>query len=138
MLTNAEKKKLYDSGQMQFDGDTGFENMGDMGGMGGFSNAGGFSNMNGGNTKTTFKMNGQNMGNVDPSEIFSMFMGKGMGGFGGFGGMGGMGGMGGIPDMGRGSPFGDSTNKNNKWSSSQKPHGFDAFNFGSFGKNMNF
>lgn len=80
---------MYDSGQMQYDGDTGadFEdmrsnNMG--GGMGGFSNMGGFQN--GGNMKFNMNSNsnGQNMGNIDPNEIFSMFMGSG--GLGGFGG----------------------------------------------------
>lgn len=58
---------MYDSGQMQYDGDTGpdFEDMkSNMGGMGGFSNMGGFQNMNGGNMKFNMSSNGQNF---DPS-----------------------------------------------------------------------
>jgi hypothetical protein len=57
---------MYDSGQMDFDGDQGS-------GFGG----GGFG------------------GGMDPNDIFKMFMGGGMGGMGGMGGFGGMGGMGG-------------------------------------------
>lgn len=44
---------------------------------------GGFQNMNNGNMKFNMSSNG---GNIDPNEIFSMFMGGGgLGGFGGFG-----------------------------------------------------
>lgn len=63
-MSDPEKKKMYDSGQMEYDGDPGA-------GMGGFSNMSG--------------------GNVDPNEIFKMFFGGGGGGasfggddFGGF------------------------------------------------------
>lgn len=84
MLTDSEKKKRYDSGQMDFEGDTGAENMGEFfqGGMGN----------PGGNVK--FSFNGQDMGGsgVDPSEILKMFFnggGSDLGGFGRFGGMGG-------------------------------------------------
>ena len=81
VLSDPKKKELYDSGQMEYDGDPGAG----MGGMGGFS-SGGMGGFQG-----------------DPSEIFKMFFGGGRGGedFGGFsfGGMGG--GMGGgFPGMG--------------------------------------
>lgn len=52
--------------------------------MGGFGNMGGFTmgGMGGNGQTFTFKMNGQEMGGIDPSQIFSMFMGgKGFGGF---------------------------------------------------------
>jgi hypothetical protein len=60
--------------------------------MGG-ANMGSF-NMGGNGGTTKFFMNGQDMSGagVDPSQIFSMFMGGGAGGdddFGGFGGFGG-------------------------------------------------
>lgn len=72
---------MYDSGAMQYDGDTGadFSDF-QQGNMGGFTNMG--SN---GAQNFKFTMNGQDMGGIDPSEIFSMFMGGNRGGFGGFG-----------------------------------------------------
>lgn len=57
---------MYDSGQMDYDGDQGS----------------GFGGMGGG------------MGGIDPNDLFRMFMGGGMGGMGGMGGFGGMGGGG--------------------------------------------
>lgn len=66
VLSDPKKKPLYDSGQMDYDGDQG------SGGFGGFGGGG-----------------------VDPNDIFRMFFGGGMGGMGGMGGFGGMGGMGG-------------------------------------------
>lgn len=54
-------------------------------GAGGFSNMGGFGGGNGGSF--SFKMNGQDMGGMNPNDIFKMFMGGGMGGFGGMEGM---------------------------------------------------
>lgn len=67
VLSDPKKKQLYDSGQMEYDGDQG------TGGFGGFGGGG-----------------------VDPNDIFRMFFGGGGmgGGMGGFGGMGGMGGGG--------------------------------------------
>lgn len=53
--------------------------------MGGFGNMGGFSmgGMGGNGHTYSFKVNGQDMGGIDPSQIFSMFMGgQGFGGFG--------------------------------------------------------
>lgn len=65
VLSDPKKKQMYDSGQMEYDGDQGS-------GFGGFGGGG-----------------------VDPNDIFRMFFGGGgMGGMGGFGGMGGMGGGG--------------------------------------------
>lgn len=103
-----------------------------MGGMGGFSNMGGFQNMNNGNMKFNMSSNG---GNIDPNEIFSMFMGGGgLGGFGGFGNkgkktkmnmdeFGGFGGFGGFDgfDMGNMGGFSQKfkpqaqSNKASKW-----------------------
>lgn len=99
VLSDPKKKEMYDSGQMEYDGDPGS----------GFGGMGGFTNMSGG---------GGGM-QVDPSEIFKMFFGGGgMGGMGGMGGddfggfsfgsgMGGMGGMGGFSGMrgGKGGKF---------------------------------
>jgi DnaJ-class molecular chaperone len=78
VLSDPKKKELYDSGQMEYDGDPGAG----MGGMGGGFHGG---------------------SNIDPQDIFKMFFGGGgMGGdegfgssFGGMSGMGGMGGRGG-------------------------------------------
>jgi hypothetical protein len=52
--------------------------------MGGYGNMGGFSGMGGNGQNFKFTMNGQDMGGMgmDPSSIFSMFMGGGRGGFG--------------------------------------------------------
>ena len=87
VLTKPEKRKMYDSGGMSFDGDTGadFSNFGNGNG-GGFSNMGGF----GGNGQSfKFSFNGQDMGGMqggmggtDPSKRFEMFLGGGMPGFG--------------------------------------------------------
>lgn len=75
MLSDKDKKKQYDSGQMDFDdGAGGFED----GGMGGMGGMGGHGGMRG------------NMQGVDPNEIFKMFFNQG--GFGG-GGMDGFEGM---------------------------------------------
>jgi DnaJ-class molecular chaperone len=89
VLTDPEKKKKYDCGQMDFDGDqgaSGFEDMhfnqGNMGGMGG--------NM-GSNVKFSFNGADTNGMGIDTSQIFQMFFsGSGdsnLGGFPGFGGM---------------------------------------------------
>jgi DnaJ-class molecular chaperone len=81
VLTNPEKRKMYDSGAMTYDGDTGA----DFGNMSGFNKMSDFAG-NGQTFKFTF--NGQEMdgvggmGGMDPSKIFEMFMGGGMGGFG--------------------------------------------------------
>lgn len=82
VLTDPQKRKLYDSGAINYDGDTGAD-FSNFQNMGGFSNMGGFGN-NGQSFKFTF--NGQDMGGgmggMDPSKIFEMFMGGGKGGFG--------------------------------------------------------
>ncbi len=98
VLTDAEKRKLYDSGAMHADSEdfSGFS----QGNMGGFSNKSGFpmGGMGGNGQNFTFKMNGKDMGgmgNIDPSQIFSMFMGGNMGGNGGFEGFESFGGKGG-------------------------------------------
>jgi len=82
VLSDKKKKEMYDSGQMEYDGDPGAG----MGGMGG-SGMGGFHSGGSG---------------MDPNEMFKMFFGGGgfggggggedFGGFSSFGGMGGMGG----------------------------------------------
>lgn len=79
VLSDKDKRKKYDCGQMDYDGDNGFGMDEEMPG-----NMGGFGGMNG---NTTFKMSGGS-GNIDPNEIFKMFFSQG--------GMGGMGGMGGF------------------------------------------
>jgi len=123
-LTDPEKRKKYDCGQMDFDGDVGtegFENMGQHFNMG---NAG-----NMGNVKFTF--NGTDMSGmgIDPSQIFSMFLNKG-------------GGAGGFEDF-EGFGFGGGAQKQgqNKRGSS-RPKGFPGFagfsNFGEKGSNFNF
>ena len=58
VLSDPKKKEMYDSGQMEYDGDPGAG----MGGMGGFGGMGG------------------GMGGVDPNDIFKMFFGGGGGG----------------------------------------------------------
>lgn len=121
VLSDKDKRKKYDLGQSDFDGnfDGDYDKMNaGMGGMGGMPQGG-----------RTFKMSGNmggmggNMGGIDPNEILKMFFG-GMGGqrggsqffaassggnqnsnmdfedFGGFGGMGGMGGFGGFGGFG--------------------------------------
>lgn len=90
VLSDPKKKELYDSGQMEYDGDPGA-------GMGGFSGS-----------------------QVDPNEIFKMFFGggggggfgdEGPGGFnfmgapGGFGNMGGFSSMGGMGGGGKNGRF---------------------------------
>ena len=95
VLSDKDKKKKYDCGQMDFDGDTGaqYYNMNEeMGGMGGMP----------GTTTFTFSGNPGSSGNVDPNEIFKMFFGGGMSGMSGMSGMGGMGGMGGRGSKMRG------------------------------------
>jgi DnaJ-class molecular chaperone len=83
VLTNPEKRKMYDSGEMTFDGDTGAD-FSDFGNMSGFNKMSDF----GGNGQTfKFTFNGQEMGGMggggmDPSKIFEMFMGGGIGAFG--------------------------------------------------------
>ena len=63
VLTDPEKRKLYDSGAMHADseGFSGFQ----QGNMGDFSNMGGFS-MEGNGQTFTFRMNGQQMEGIDP------------------------------------------------------------------------
>lgn len=120
VLTNPEKRKMYDSGGMSFNGETGtnfdFEN------MGGFSNMGGFGNM-GGNQSFKFSFNGQDMGGMggmDPSQIFQMFMGGGRGGFGSsFGHFGQRGKSADKTSQTKGKKFGNSP--------------FEGFDFDSFG-----
>lgn len=85
VLTNPDKRKMYDSGAMSYDGDTGTD-------FSNFGNMPGFTNMNGfDRNHQTFKFsfNGHDMGGMqgqmsgmDPSKIFEMFIGGGMGGFG--------------------------------------------------------
>ena len=123
VLTDPEKKKKYDCGQMDFDGDEGFDNMGGRGGNMNFNmgNMGGMGGMGGnrGNGTTTFFMNGQDMSGmgIDPSQLFSMFSGGE--GFGGFGGM-------------RGASRSKGASKGS--SKSQKFDGFPGFGgFGNFG-----
>jgi DnaJ-class molecular chaperone len=69
VLTNPEKRKMYESGAMSYDGDTGTD-FSNFGNMGGFNNMGGFGG-NGQNFKFTF--NGQEMGGMggmNSSKIF--------------------------------------------------------------------
>lgn len=82
---------MYDSGAMNYDGDTGAD-FSNFQNMGGFNNMGGFSNMGGNGQSFKFSFNGQDMGGMDgmggmggmdPSKIFEMFMGGSRGGFGG-------------------------------------------------------
>ncbi len=67
VLTDPEKRKKYDCGQMDYDGDTGFDGFQDMGQQGGQFNMGNMGNMGNGYTKFTF--NGKDMGGqgMDPS-----------------------------------------------------------------------
>jgi DnaJ-class molecular chaperone len=76
VLSNPEKRKMYDSGAMSYDGDTGAD-FSNFQNMGGFSNMGGFGNMGGGGGQNfKFSFNGQDMGGaggmggIDPSQIF--------------------------------------------------------------------
>ena len=136
VLTDAEKKKKYDCGQMEFDGDTDFS---DMGGNMNFGNMGG-------NGSTRMYFNGQDMSGMggDPSQIFSMFFNQGgMGGMGGmadddFAGFGSFGKRGGSKKPRNGSNKGTGNSQANG-----QTNGFGGFpGFGSFGgfgqKNANF
>ena len=124
-MTDPEKRKKYDCGQMDFDGDVGaegFENMGQHFNMGNSGNIGNFK----------FTFNGTDMGGMgmDPSQIFSMFFNKG--GAGGFEDFEGLGFGGGTQRQGQGQ---------NKRGSS-RPKGFPSFagfsHFGEKGSNFNF
>ena len=114
MLTDPEKRKKYDLGQMDYEGDTGpsgFEDM-NFGGMGGNT---------GSNVKFTF--NGNDMGGmgIDPSQIFQMFFSNGVGDLGGFSN---------FTNM-RSGARGQGGNKRG----SSKSKGFGGFgNFGGFGQ----
>lgn len=111
ILTDPEKRKLYDSGAMYSDPEMGGDFSDFSHNMGGFGNMGGFTmgGMGGNGQTFTFKMNGQEMGGIDPSQIFSMFMGGN--GFGGFG--------------NRASAFNKSSNSQQK----NKFPGFEDFDF---------
>jgi DnaJ family protein C protein 7 len=120
VLTDPEKKKMYDCGSMQYDGDqgAGYEDMGE----GGQFNMGNMGNM-GSNTK--FSFNGSDMGGagIDPSQIFQMFFGGGGDGFEGMG-----------PGM-SGMRGGNKGNSNARGSSKSKGFkgGFPGFgNFGGY------
>lgn len=113
MLSDPQKRKLYDCGQSDFDGDTGFSGFGNMGENIHFSNGNG-------NGTTQFFFNGQDMSGmgIDPSQLFSMFFSNGGGGHDDFGFGSSFGGM-------RGGMRGESGQGNNNAGSSN----FSNFDF---------
>lgn len=115
VLTDPEKRKKYDCGQMEYDGDQGASGFEDM-----HFNAGNMGGNMGSNVKFSFNGADMNGMGIDPSQIFQMFFSNGSDDFGGFSGFNGM-------------RSGMNREKSNKRGASRSK-GFNGFNgFGNFG-----